>query len=82
MPSFDSALSAEERRALELLAASPEGATEALLVTHGFTSELITGLLDAGLAMAITEPMTGERTVDVTRVRITDAGRAALERPS
>jgi hypothetical protein len=76
----NSALSAEERRALELLAASPEGATEALLVTHGFTSKVITELLDAGLAIATTEPMIGERTINVTRARITDAGRAALER--
>ena len=65
---------------LDLLAASPEGATEVLLITHGFSSTVVTGLLGAGLAIAITEPMVGERTVEVTRVRITDAGLATLGR--
>jgi hypothetical protein len=36
---------AHRRRALELLASSPHGATEALLVVaHGFNSDLIAGL--------------------------------------
>jgi len=33
--------SAEWRRALKMLADLPEGSTEALLLAHGFTSEII-----------------------------------------
>ena len=43
------------RRALEVLANSPEGATEALLFAHGFMHETITGLLDSGLAISTTD---------------------------
>jgi hypothetical protein len=32
---------AERRRALELLAASPGGCTEAIVLAHGFTTDLI-----------------------------------------
>jgi hypothetical protein len=38
-------LSPEERRALELLASNPNGATQELLV-HSFTRRMLTGLLD------------------------------------
>jgi hypothetical protein len=72
--------SADWHRALEVLSNSPDGATEALLMAHGFSSEVLAGLVLSGLATAIIERMSGERTVDVTRFNITDAGRAALER--
>ena len=42
--------SAEWRRALKMLADLPEDSTEALLLAHGFTSAVIAGLLDTGLA--------------------------------
>jgi hypothetical protein len=46
-------LSAERRRALELLDSSWGGATEALLVHgHGFSHQLLAGLVRAGLASA------------------------------
>jgi hypothetical protein len=44
-------LSPEERRALELLASNPNGATEELLV-HSFTRRMLTGLVDDRLATA------------------------------
>jgi hypothetical protein len=66
---------------LELLATSPHGATEALLVrAHGFSSDMIAGLVRAGLATAQRETMkAGAKPVEVVRVRITDAGREALK---
>jgi hypothetical protein len=39
---------ATRRRALELLAASRDGATEAILVAHGFTMEMLVDLVRAG----------------------------------
>jgi hypothetical protein len=64
-------LSAEQRRALALLAtAGNNGATQSLLNAHGFRASLVAGLVDRGLATI---------TVDVTKVRITEAGRRAIE---
>jgi hypothetical protein len=81
MPSSNSALSAEECRALDLLARSATGCTTSLLLAHGFSSSVVAELITAGLATAKSEHMrAGLRNIDVTRVRITDAGRAALER--
>jgi hypothetical protein len=63
-----------------LLAASPEGCTEAILLAHGFTVPLMVELIRAGLATATPERMVaGRRKVEVTVVRITAAGRRALE---
>jgi hypothetical protein len=42
------------RHALELLGASPNGATEAILVAHGLTIDLLVELVRAGLATAHT----------------------------
>ena len=36
---------AEQNRALRLLAGSPHGCTEAILLAHGFTAELLADLL-------------------------------------
>jgi hypothetical protein len=72
---------ADWRRALEVLANSPEGATEALLFAHGFMYETITGLIDTGLVTATADLLlAGGRPVEVMRFRITDSGRMALER--
>jgi hypothetical protein len=43
-------LSAEARRALELLAGSPDGVNGALLLAHGFSRRLLTGFVRSGLA--------------------------------
>jgi hypothetical protein len=77
-------LSPQRRRTLELLkllASSPHGATEALLVrVHGFDNEMVTGLVRAGLATAERETMTaGARPVEVVRLKIAAAGQKAIE---
>jgi hypothetical protein len=38
------------RRALELLASNPQGATEELLLAHGFSRRMLVGFLRSGLA--------------------------------
>jgi hypothetical protein len=69
----------EERRILELLAASDDGSTEALLLAHGFAPGLIESIEDAGLVMAQAErTFAAGRALEFTRVRITDAGRRVL----
>ena len=45
----------ERRRALELLAASPDGCTEAILLAHGFTADFLVNLIRAGMATTWTE---------------------------
>jgi hypothetical protein len=47
----------ERRRALELLAASPDGCTEALLLANDFAIEMLLDLLRAGLVSASPERM-------------------------
>jgi hypothetical protein len=69
--------SAARHRALELLAASSEGCAESSLAENGVPYALIFNLIREGLAVAKTE---GVRPMQVTRIKITDAGRAALER--
>jgi hypothetical protein len=43
------AMSREQRRALRLLAAAPNGATEAIMLAHGFTNEMLDTLVRDGL---------------------------------
>jgi hypothetical protein len=72
-------MTADERRLLELLVASDEGATDALLQAHGLKLDILISIVSAGLATATPErALVGGKPVDVTRVRITDAGRRAL----
>ena len=69
----------DRRRALELLAASHDGYTEALMLAHGFPVPLLVDLCIAGLAIATPEPMVaGGRPVEVVRMKITEAGRQAI----
>ncbi len=74
-------LSLSRRRALELLASSPDGATnELLVVVHGIGRDTIAGLVRTGLATARHESVrTGSKTIRVKRYRITSAGKMALE---
>ena len=74
-------LSVPRRRALELLASSPNGATQELLVlVHGIDRDTIAGLVRAGLATAWIETVNaGSKPIKVRRYRITNAGRLALE---
>ena len=72
-------LTKDGRRVLELLAHSAQGCTEVLLLAHGFTVELLCDLVCDGLACAHAGHMVaGGRTVEVARMRITEAGRRAL----
>jgi hypothetical protein len=73
-------LNAEQRRALRLLASSGHGVNEELLVlAHGFSRRLRAGLVCRGLAAAEREVVkAGGKTIEVVRVRITEAGRRAL----
>jgi hypothetical protein len=49
------------------------------MLAHGFAPKLIANLVESGLATAYAGHMlAGRRGVDVTRIRITDAGRRAL----
>jgi hypothetical protein len=72
-------LNADQRRALRLLASSPDGCPEALFLAHGFTANLVEALITAGFVAAETRHMrAGGRVVVVQRLQITDAGRQAI----
>ena len=73
----------DRRRALELLASSPDGCTEALMVANGFTIELLLELLRTGLATAHAERrIVDGKMTEVARMGITDEGRRLLESDS
>jgi hypothetical protein len=55
----------DRRRALELLAASPEGCTEALLFANGFTAEMLIELIRTELATP-ERMMAGGKQVEIT----------------
>jgi hypothetical protein len=70
---------ADQREALRLLAGSPNGSTESILMAHGFVIGTLHDLVRNGLAAA--EPRTvraGRRLIEVKWMTITDAGRRAL----
>jgi hypothetical protein len=49
------------------------------MLAHGFTTNMVAGLVRKGVAMSRRETMmAGGRTIKVAPVRITDAGRDAL----
>jgi len=74
-------LSAEQRRALEMLAGNPHGVSDDLLVlAHGFDGGMIADLVHTGLATKHGETITaGGPPIEVVRVRITEAGRKMIE---
>jgi hypothetical protein len=71
---------AEQRRALATLTkAGIDGASQTLLMAHGFCVSMIAGLINRGLATLTREKVrAGNRLIDVHKVRITAAGREAL----
>jgi hypothetical protein len=73
-------LKAESSQALQLLACSPRGATEDVLVVgHGLSRETLAELTLAGLAKMVIETLRAEGgTFTLERLHITDAGRRAL----
>ena len=77
--SVQQTINAEQRRALRLLAGSPFGCTEAILLAHGFKAELLALLVRDGLATTQRGTMrAGRRRIEVVWVMITDAGQRAL----
>jgi hypothetical protein len=50
---------ATRRRALELLASCRDGCTEAIMLAHGFSIDMMVELVNAGLATAVAERVLG-----------------------
>jgi hypothetical protein len=81
-PPGEPSLGKEQRRALALLARIPHGITEdTLVLAHGFDRTMVAGLVDAGLTTAQREIVTGpgRTTIEAVRIKISDAGRRAIE---
>ena len=71
---------ADRRRALTVLGDNPDGCTQAILLAHGFKSQLLAELVRTKLVTEHYERvMQGGRPINVTRMRITAAGRLALK---
>jgi hypothetical protein len=65
----------DRRRALEFLAAAPDGCTEALMFANGFAAELLIELVRAGLVFAHGERVVADgKMTEVGRVKISEAG--------
>lgn len=72
-------LTNQQRRALQTLAGVPRGVTEALMLAHGFATDMLAGLVLAGLATVVTDTVqAGGRMMKVERFLVTDAGRRAI----
>jgi hypothetical protein len=69
----------DQREALRMLAGSPNGSTESILLTHGFAIGMLHDLVSSGLATAERRTMrAGRELIEVKWMTITDAGRLAL----
>jgi hypothetical protein len=65
----------ERRRALQLLARSPSGCTESLLLAHGFSPEMVGRLvLDGLVTTQVGVVQAGWRALTVTWIEITESG--------
>ena len=72
-------LDGQRSRALALLAESPDGCTRAILLARGFPLALLNRLVRAGLATShIKREERGDKSIEIVRVKITEAGRRAL----
>jgi hypothetical protein len=72
-------LTDEQRRALRLLARSPNGCTEALMMAYGFEVAMLGKLVLDGLAKAdARDTMAGSRRMKVVWLQITRAGRKLI----
>jgi hypothetical protein len=77
---MEQTLSLERRRLLRLLARSRDGVTEALLLAYGFKIAFLAEVVADGYASASKTTMrAGRQPVAVVRVKITAAGRQAVE---
>jgi hypothetical protein len=73
--------SGDHYRALRLLGSYPNGCSERLMVWNGVAVETTVELIRAGLARAETiKRLDRGRSMDVARLKITEAGRRALRR--
>ena len=67
------------RRALEFIAAHPDGCTEALLAAENIPADILIELVQSGLVIARNERLEDEDgAVETTRVWITEAGERLL----
>jgi len=79
MPARQPAFNRNRRRVLELLAGSPQGCTEAILLAHGNTAAQLASVLRDGFAIERAERMkVSGREMLITRLYITDAGQKAI----
>jgi hypothetical protein len=63
-----------------LFASCRDGCTEAIMLAHGFSIDMMVELVNAGLASVTTERVVaGKERIEVVVLRITEAGRRALE---
>jgi hypothetical protein len=78
-PQLMAKLTNEQRRALRLLARSPNGCTEAIMLAHGFESAMLDKLTLDGLARVEVHDMrVAGRRAKVVWLQITPAGRKAI----
>jgi len=68
----------ERSRALALLAERPDGCTRAVLLARGFSLALLNQWVRAGLASHLDRQEHREKTIEIVRVKVTEAGRRAL----
>jgi hypothetical protein len=73
-------VTSEQHRALALLADTPRGCLETVLIdVEGFTVDALAELVRVGYVSLAPETVrAGGRKIEVARVRITDAGRRAI----
>jgi hypothetical protein len=70
----------DRRRALAVLAENPDGCSRAILIARGFPLSLLNRLVRAGLAASHLErEERGDKAIEIVRVKITEAGRRALQ---
>lgn len=78
-PRLNRRLGAQQRRALQFLAGTPFGATEATMSVNGIKRQTLLSLIDAGLATAQRKALKSG-SLSMGRVTITEGGRRALEK--
>jgi hypothetical protein len=73
-------LTADQRRALRIIARAADGCTEASLLAHGFSIDVLAGFVRDGLISVGRRTLRGPGRghVDVVWMVITDAGKEAL----
>jgi hypothetical protein len=72
-------MTSDERRLLELLAGSADGCADPVATAHGFKLDVLISIVSAGLTTAQPErTFAAGKSVESTRVKITDAGRRTL----